>query len=205
MYGQKEVWTKIGKAAQNREKQEWAKEKPKLDNARRLRGIYLIDPGDKEYSEILKSARRKLERPVAPAMPCTRMDKQHPSIAKANAEPKIGNDKEFKTVRGCTMESHESRNSMSHYKIGAQVHSNATSDEDSGCKSCRGQGMEETRDSSSMGLGKSQEQEQGYSGSTKRQKESPLCFIDGHMPPQKCGVRTKIAEVQRQSRAQRRH
>ena len=34
-----EVWTKIGKAAQNREKQEWAKEKPKLDNARRLRGI----------------------------------------------------------------------------------------------------------------------------------------------------------------------
>ena len=28
------VWTKIGKAAQNREKQEWAKEKPKIDNAR---------------------------------------------------------------------------------------------------------------------------------------------------------------------------
>ena len=35
-----EVWTKIGKAAQNRHKQEWAKEKPKLDNVRRLRGIY---------------------------------------------------------------------------------------------------------------------------------------------------------------------
>ena len=34
-----EVWTKIGKAAQNREKQERAKEKPKLDNARKLRGI----------------------------------------------------------------------------------------------------------------------------------------------------------------------
>ena len=32
-----EVWTKMGKAAQNREKQEWAKEKPKLDHARRLR------------------------------------------------------------------------------------------------------------------------------------------------------------------------
>ena len=29
-----EVWTKIGKATQDREKQEWAKEKPKLDNAR---------------------------------------------------------------------------------------------------------------------------------------------------------------------------
>ena len=36
-----DVWTKIGKAAQNREKQEWAKEKPKLDNARRQRGNLL--------------------------------------------------------------------------------------------------------------------------------------------------------------------
>ena len=31
-----EVWTIIGKAAQNREKPEWAKEKPKLDSALRL-------------------------------------------------------------------------------------------------------------------------------------------------------------------------
>ena len=29
-----EAWTKIGKAAQKREKQEWANEKPELDNAR---------------------------------------------------------------------------------------------------------------------------------------------------------------------------
>ena len=36
-----EVWTKIGKAAQKREKQEWADEQPQLDNARRLRVIYL--------------------------------------------------------------------------------------------------------------------------------------------------------------------
>ena len=61
-----ELCTKIGKAAQNQEKQEWAKEEPKLDTARRLGGIYLIDPDDEEYTEIL----RELERPVAPAMPC---------------------------------------------------------------------------------------------------------------------------------------
>ena len=34
-----EVWTKIGKADQNRENQEWAKEKQKFDNARRLRNF----------------------------------------------------------------------------------------------------------------------------------------------------------------------
>ena len=54
-----EVWTKLGKAAQNREKQEWAKEKPKLDNARKMRGIYFIDPDDEEYQEILNNARKK--------------------------------------------------------------------------------------------------------------------------------------------------
>ena len=53
-----EVWTKIGKAAQNREKPEWAKEKPKLDNARKMRGIYFNDPDDTEHVEILKNARR---------------------------------------------------------------------------------------------------------------------------------------------------
>ena len=34
---------------------------------------------------------------MAPAMPRKRMDKQHPSIVKANAEPQSSNEKEFKT------------------------------------------------------------------------------------------------------------
>ena len=54
-----EVWAKIGEAAQNREKHEWNNEKPKVDNARRLRGIYFIDLDDEEYKETLKNARRK--------------------------------------------------------------------------------------------------------------------------------------------------
>ena len=32
-------------------------------------------------------------------------------------------------------------------------------------------------------------------------KESALCYVDGRMSPQKRGVRTKITEVLRQSRA----
>ena len=61
--------------------------------------------------------------------------------------------------------------------------------------------MKKARDDPRMEFGKSQEQKGGYSGSTKRQKESPLCNIDGNMPPQECGLGTKITEVQRQSRA----
>ena len=60
----------MGKNAKLKEKQKWAEEKIHLDNARKLRGIYFIDPEDKEYKETIKNARKKLETSVAPAMPC---------------------------------------------------------------------------------------------------------------------------------------
>ena len=41
-------------AAQRREEQKWAISKPKVDNARRLRGIFFIDPTDAEFKETIK-------------------------------------------------------------------------------------------------------------------------------------------------------
>ena len=35
-----------------------------------MRGIYFIDPEDKDFKETIKNARKKLETSVAPAMPC---------------------------------------------------------------------------------------------------------------------------------------
>ena len=64
------IWTKIGKSHSESRKQEWKNEKPKLDSARRLCLIYFIDPEDQDYNETLKTARKKLERPMAPAIPC---------------------------------------------------------------------------------------------------------------------------------------
>ena len=52
-----------------------------------------------------------------------------------------------------------------------------------GCKGCCGQGLEKARDNSSTGLGKSQEQQGGYSGSTKKQQE---------MSPQKNDVIARL-------------
>ena len=65
-----ELWKSMGKNAKLKEKQKWSEEKIHLDNARKLRGIYFIDPEDKEYKETIKNARKKLETSVAPAMPC---------------------------------------------------------------------------------------------------------------------------------------
>ena len=48
----------MSRKSQQKEKQCRAEEKPKLDNARKLRGIHLIDPEDKEFNETLKNARK---------------------------------------------------------------------------------------------------------------------------------------------------
>ena len=65
-----ELWKSMGKHAKLKEKQKWSEEKLHLENARKLRGIYFIDPEDTEFKETIKNARKKLETSVAPAMPC---------------------------------------------------------------------------------------------------------------------------------------
>ena len=65
-----ELWIKLGINAKLKEKQKWSHEKFHLENARKLRGIYFIDPEDKEFKETIENARKKLETSVAPAMPC---------------------------------------------------------------------------------------------------------------------------------------
>ena len=64
------LWTKLGRNAKLKEKQKWSNEKPKFDNARRLRGINFIDLEDKEFKETIRNARKNLETPMAPAMSC---------------------------------------------------------------------------------------------------------------------------------------
>ena len=64
-----ELWKSMRKHAKPKEKQKWSEEKLHLENARKLRGIYFIDPEDTEVKETIKNA-RKLETSVALAMPC---------------------------------------------------------------------------------------------------------------------------------------
>ena len=46
-----EIWRSMLRNSKMKEKQNWASERPKLENARRLRGIYFIEPGDEEFKE----------------------------------------------------------------------------------------------------------------------------------------------------------
>ena len=47
-------------------------EKPKLDGARKLRGIYFIDPDDKKFKDTIQNALTKLELPMEAAISCKR-------------------------------------------------------------------------------------------------------------------------------------
>ena len=59
----------VSDAGNKKAKQRWAIEKPQLDNARQLRGIFFIEPNDEEFKITMKNARRKLEVPMPAAMP----------------------------------------------------------------------------------------------------------------------------------------
>ena len=86
----------MGMHAKLKEKQKWSNEKLHLENARKLRGIYFIDPEDKELKETIKNARKKLETSVAPAMPCKIMKKH------------VGGSNKIKTNLACILEADES-------------------------------------------------------------------------------------------------
>ena len=87
----------MGKHAKLKEKQKWSNEKPHLENARKLRGIYFIDLEDKEFKETIKNARKKLETSVALAMPC-----------KIMKNCGSGGSNEMKTKLACILEADES-------------------------------------------------------------------------------------------------
>ena len=96
-----ELWIKLGRNANLEERQKWSNERPKLDNARRLRGIHFIDPEDKEFRETIKNARKKSETPMAPAMRCKTSKKSKHGETRGKA-------KEFKSKFACILEASES-------------------------------------------------------------------------------------------------
>ena len=49
------MWNNTSDACKRKEKQKWVIEKPKLDHARSLRGMYFIDPNDEEFKDIMKT------------------------------------------------------------------------------------------------------------------------------------------------------
>ena len=65
-----DMWKFVSDAVKKKAKQRLTIEKPKLNNARQMRGIFIIEPNDEEFKLTMKAARRKLEVPMPAGMPC---------------------------------------------------------------------------------------------------------------------------------------
>ena len=127
----------MGKHAKLKENQKWSEEKLHLENARKLRGVYFIDPEDMEFKETIKNARKKLETSVAPAMPCKIM-KNCGSGASNKSETKFAcileADESTRMRMGNSIPHHhedhiagKGENSLQYYNLVSQVYSCASS------------------------------------------------------------------------------
>ena len=87
-------------AAQRKEKQKWTIEKPKLVNARKLRGIFFIDPKDEEFKETIKNELKKLENPMETATLCKTRRGKHVETCSSSGTRK--------TKYACIVEADES-------------------------------------------------------------------------------------------------
>ena len=66
-----DMWKHMSDASRSKAKQNWIIEKPKLDYARQLRGIFFIEPDDEEFKHTKRNARIKLEIPMPAPVNCS--------------------------------------------------------------------------------------------------------------------------------------
>ena len=145
-----ELWKSMGKHAKLREKQKWSNEKIHLENARKLRGIYFIDPEDTEFKATIKNARKKLETSVALALPCKIMKNCGSDASDKTKTICVHSGSwwihknaygKFDTASSSRPYCRKRWKFITALQFGSQVSSYASSYENSSSKSSSGQGM----------------------------------------------------------------
>ena len=137
----------MGKHAKLKEKQKWSIEKFHLENARKFRGIFFIDPEDTEFKETIKNARKKLETSMAPAMPCKIMkncgsDGSNKITTKLACFLEAGESTIiFDTALSSRPYCRKMRKFITALQFGSQIYSYASSNENSCIESSGGQGI----------------------------------------------------------------
>ena len=208
------LWEKMGKNAKLKDQQKWSHEKPHHDNARKLRGIYFIDPEDKEFKETIKNARKKLETPMAPAMPC--------KIGKNNKKCGNGESNKVKSKLACIMEASESTririgeslpthhgdhiagkgdNSLQHYKLVHKFIPMLQAMKIPAASAAVDKEWEKLEKISAWNL----KQERGDRWSKDEGRKSSFRLTDGHMSFEKCWIGSKAPKIQGSSCTPRRY
>ena len=202
-----ELWKKMGMNAKLKEKQKWSHEKPQLDNARKLRGIYFIDPKDKEFKETIKNARKKLETPLAPAMPCKIMKNcgsDASNIIKTKLTCILEADEYTRMRMGNSIPSnHEEHiagkgeNSLQHYNLVHKFIPMPQAMKIPAAKAAVDKECEKLEKISAWNLTKVRSKKEVIDEA--RTKGARVHFGDGHMSFEECRIGGKAPKIQRSS------
>ena len=198
-----ELWRRMSKNAKLREKHKWAIHKPKLDNARRLRGIYFIDPEDMEFKETIKNARRQLETPMAPTMPCKTCKKNKHGETRSKTD-------DFKSKFACILEASESTRMCMEETLPKYHEDHIAGKGDNSLQHCNlvhkfspvPQAMKIPAAKAAQGMGKIGEDFGVEPDESQKQdvgRKSSFCLTDGHMSFKECRIGDKASQIQRSS------
>ena len=183
-----DVWNHISDTAKKKAKQRWAIEKPKLDKARQLRGIFFIEPDDEAFQLTMKAARKKLEVPMPAAMPCKTPIKSRgePTAILGNARQNTLVDADESTrprLEGAGQKPHQDQitakgmSSITHYSLVHKFIPMPQASKISDAKAAVEKEWEKW-ENSSMAADESQKQERSYRWSKEQGQKSSLCVID---------------------------
>ena len=206
----------MGKHAKLKEKQKWSSKKLHLENARKLRGIYFIDPEDKEFKETIKNARKKLETSVAPAMPCEIMKKNCGSGASNKIKTKLAcileADESTRMRMGNSIPHHhedhiagKGENSLRHYNLVHKFIPMPQALKIPAAKAAVDKEWEKLAKISAWNLTKVRSKKRGDRWSKDEGRKSSFRLTDGHMSFEKCWIGGKAPKIQRSSCTPRRY
>ena len=214
-----DLWRGMSKNAKLREKHKLSDEKPKLDNARRLRGIYFIDPQNMEFKEIIKNARIKLETPMAPVMLCK-------TFKKGKHGEACGKTNEFKSKLACILEASESTrlrieeslpnhhedhiagkwdNSLQHYNLVHKFIPMPQAMKIPAAKAAVDKEWEKLEKIPAWDLTKVRNKSEVIDEARTMGRKSSFCLTDGHLSFEECWIGGEAPEIQRSSCTPRRH
>ena len=182
-----EIWKERSEAFKRRKKQKWAIEKPKLDNAR-----------DGEIKDIMENVRRKLEVPMPAATPCKIQPwKRLQDKIRLHCwgwrihEKAHGRISSQESRRSYCRKRNEFIDSL---QSCATKCSNASSNENTRCKSSSGERMGKTWENTGMAAHESQPHKWGDRWSKEWGQNSSFCIVNGPLSSQEFGAGASVSK-----------
>ena len=189
-----DMWKHMSDAAKRKEKQKWAIEKSRLDQARRSRSIFFIDPDDEGFKRTVTNACKKLEIPMPAAMPCRlqrcpyRENLQHCWRTQDKICLYCWSRRIYEDTHG-GISSQESWRAhcgkrdefIESLQFCAQIDSNASSYENTRCKGSSGEKMEKLEKNTSIAIDESQKQKWGDRWSKEWKQNRTFCVVNGSL------------------------